>query len=106
MENKTFPEPFKFCEYKVEEFLKNTQYDFVNMYGFNKTLTELRGVVKEIFDKINHLTYDMEYHGWTGEAATNMRNIEDALVKRLLEIYVICQMGLGESIYEDRVKQV
>lgn len=101
---KNFPEPFKFCEYYIEEFLKETNYKRVNMVGFHNTLTKLRDAIKENFQEVNYLTYDIEYHGWHGEAAKNMHEIENALVKRLLEIYVICQMGLGEDVYEDSIK--
>lgn len=99
-QEKRFPEPFKFCEYKVEDFIKEADYKFVNMYGFHKTLPKLIEAIKENFKDINYLTYDIEYHGWQGEPAKNMHKIEDALVKRLLEIYIICQMALGEDIYE------
>lgn len=97
---KNFPEPFKFCEYHIEEFLKNADYKKVNMVGFHNTLTKLRDAIKENFQEVNYLTYDIEYHGWHGEAAKNMHEIERVLVDRMLEIYVICQMGLGEDIYE------
>lgn len=99
-QEKRFPEPFKFCEYIVEDFIKGADYKFVNMHGFHKTLPKLIKAIKENFKDINYLTYDIEYHGWQGEPAKNMHKIEDALVKRLLEIYIICQMALGEDIYE------
>ena len=48
----------------------------------------------------HYMTYDIEYHGWRGETAKNMYKIRDELVKKLLEMYVICKMGLGEDVYE------
>lgn len=101
MEQKRFSEPFKFCEYYVEDFIKETNFDSVRMSGMYKTLHKLRDIIKTNFQEVNYMTYDMEYHGWHGEDAKNMRSIENALVKRMLEIYVICQMGLGEDIYDE-----
>lgn len=101
MEQKRFPEPFKFCEYYVEDFIKKANFDKVNMKGMYGTLQKLRDIVSNNFTEVNHMTYDIEYHGWHGDTAKNMHNVQNALVKRLLEIYVICQMALGENIYDD-----
>lgn len=100
-EKQYFPQPFKYCEYYVEDFLREADYTKVNMVGFHNMLLELRDMIKKDFTEVSYSTYDIEYHGWHGEAAANMHKIRDALVNRMLEIYVICQMGLGESIYED-----
>lgn len=100
MDKKRFPEPFMCCEYIVEDFIKEADFKEVNMLGMCETLQELKNSVEDIFQPVNHMTYDIEYHGWHGETAANMRKIEKELVKRLLEIYIICQMALGEDIYE------
>ena len=100
MEQKRFPNPFKFCEYYVEEFIKETEFNQVNMKGMRETLQKLRDVITNNFQEVNYMTYDIEYHGWHGETAKNMHDINNALVKRMLEIYVICQMALGENIYD------
>lgn len=101
MEQKRFPEPFKFCEYYVEDFIKEANFDKVNMKGMYETLQKLRDIVSNNFIEVNYMTYDIEYHGWHGDAAKNMHNVQNALVTRLLEMYVICQMALGENIYDD-----
>lgn len=101
MEQKRFPEPFKFCEYYVEKFINEAQFDQVNMMGMCETLQKLRDVLKDNFQEVNYMTYDIEYHGWHGETAKNMHNIENALVTRMLEMYVICQMALGEDVYNN-----
>ena len=71
------------------------------MFGMCRTLEKIKDNISLIFTEANYMTYDIEYHGWQDEAVENMHNIEDAIVKRLLEIYVICQMGLGNSLYEE-----
>lgn len=101
MKQNIFPEPFKYCEYYVEDFINETHFDEVTMIGMRKTLQKLNLVLKNIFQEVNYMTYDIEYHGWRGEPAKNMHKIQNEIVKRLLEIYVICQMGLGEGVYED-----
>ena len=101
MEQKSFPEPFKYCEYYVEDFIKDADFNEVTMTGMRKTLKKLHCVLQSIFQEVNYMTYDIEYHGWSGEPAKNMHKIENALVKRLLEMYVICTIGLGGNIYED-----
>lgn len=101
MELKRFPEPFKFCEYCVADFIRETNFNKVNMTGMVDTLLKLRNVIKDNFQEVNYMTYDIEYHGWHGEVAKNMHNVENALVVRMLEIYVICQMALGEDIYNN-----
>lgn len=101
MEQKRFPEPFKFCEYYVEDFINEVDFNKVNMTGMVNTLLELRDVIKDNFQEVNYMTYDIEYHGWHGEVAKNMHDINNALVKRMLEMYVICQMALGEDIYDN-----
>ena len=100
---KRFAEPFKYCEYYIDDFIKEKDPDFskVNMSGMIHTLRKLRELLKDNFTEVNYMTYDIEYHGWHGEAAKNMRNIEKALVKRMVEMYVICQMALGENVYEE-----
>lgn len=95
-----FPEPFRYCEYYVEDFIKEANFDEVTMTGMRKTLQKLQLVLKEIFTEANYMAYDIEYHGWHGEAAKNMHKVENEIVKRLLEIYVICQMAIGGDIYE------
>lgn len=100
MEQKRFPKPFKFCEYYVEDFVKQANFNKVNMKGMYETLLKLRDIIADNFQEVNYMTYDIEYHGWHGEAANNMHQIEKALVSRMLEMYVICQMALGEDIYE------
>lgn len=99
-EEKLFPEPFKYCEYIVEDFIKEADYKFANMRGFHRAITKLRDAIRDNFLEVNYLTYDIEFHGWAGEPANNLKKIERDLIKRLLEIYVICQMALGECIYE------
>lgn len=101
MDKKRFPEPFKYCEYYVEDFIKNANFNSVRMSGMYKTLRRLRDVLNMIFKEVNLMTYEMEYFGWRGEDAKNMHRIENEIVQRLLEIYVICNMGLGEDIYEE-----
>lgn len=101
MEKKRFPEPFKFCEYYVEDFIKEVNFNPVNMKGMCETLQKLRDVIASNFQDVNYMTYDIEYHGWHGETAKNMHDINNALVKRMLEMYVICQMALGEDIYDN-----
>ena len=100
MEQKRFPNPFKFCEYYVEDFIKEADFKKINMHGMYETLKDLKKVIEDHFQEVSYMTYDIEYHGWHGEAAKNMHNIQNALVKRMLEMYVICQMALGEDIYE------
>lgn len=100
MEQKRFPEPFKFCEYYVEDFIKEANFKQVNMKGMCESLHKLKDVIVSNFQEVNYMTYDIEYHGWHGETAKNMHDINNALVKRMLEIYVICQMALGENIYD------
>lgn len=101
MEQNRLPEPFKYCEYYVDDFIKETHFNEVTMIGMRKTLQKLNLVLKNIFQEVNYMTYDIEYHGWYGEPAKNMHKIENEIVRKLLEIYVICQMGLGEDIYEN-----
>lgn len=101
MSRKYFPEPFKFCEYYVADFINEADFKKINMHGMFKTLKDLKKVIKDNFQRVNYMTYDIEYHGWHGDAAKNMHNIENALVKRMLEMYVICQMALGENIFEE-----
>lgn len=100
MEQKRFPEPFKFCEYYVDDFIKKVDFKKINMHGMCDTLRKLLQILKDNFQEVSYMTYDIEYHGWHGESAKNMHNIENALVKRMLEMYVICKMALGEDIYE------
>lgn len=101
MEQKRFPEPFKFCEYYVDDFMKEANFNQVNMKGMRETLQKLRDVIASNFQEVSYMTYDIEYHGWLGETAKNMHAINNALVKRMLEMYVICQMALGEDIYDN-----
>lgn len=100
MEQNRFPEPFRYCEYYVEDFIKENNFDEVTMSGMRRTLQKLNLVLKNVFQEVNYMTYDIEYHGWHGEPAKNMHKIENEIVKRLLEIYVICQMGLGGDLYD------
>lgn len=101
MEQKRFPEPFKFCEYYVDDFINEANFDQVYMKGMCETLQKLRDVIANNFQEVNYMTYDIEYHGWYGETARNMHDINNALVQRMLEMYVICQMALGEDIYDN-----
>lgn len=103
MDQNRFPEPFKYCEYYVNDFIKEADFDKVNMAGMVHTLKSLRNVLKKNFQDVNYMTYDIEYHGWHGDTAKNMHNIENALVQRMLEMYVICQIALGEDIYETKI---
>ena len=98
---KHFIKPFKYSEYKIKDFLEQANFDEVKMFGMCRTLEKIKDNISSIFTETNYMTYDIEYHGWQGEAAENMHNIKDAIVKRLLEIYVICQIGLGNSLYEE-----
>lgn len=98
---KHFIKPFKYSEYKIKDFLEQANFDEVKMFGMCSTLEKIKDNISLIFTEASYMTYDIEYHGWQGEAAENMHNIKDAIVKRLLEIYVICQMGLGNSLYEE-----
>lgn len=101
MEQKRFPEPFRFCEYYVEDFIREANFKQVNMKGMYETLQNLRDVIADNFQEVSYMTYDIEYHGWHGETAKNMHEINNALVQRMLEMYVICQMALGEDIYDN-----
>lgn len=100
MELKRFPEPFKFYEDYVDDFIKETNFKQVNMKGMYESLQKLRDVITSNFEEVSYMTYDIEYFGWHGETAKNMHDINKALVKKMLEIYVICQMALGENIYD------
>lgn len=100
MTDKRFTEPFKYCEYYMEDFLKDADFKEVPMTGMRQTLKKLDIILSTIFQEVNYMTYDIEYHGWRGETAKNMYKIRDELVKKLLEMYVICKMGLGEDVYE------
>ena len=100
MTNKRFPEPFKYCEYYMEDFLKDADFKEVSMIGMRQTLKKLDIILSNIFQEVNYMTYDIEYFGWLGETAKNMHKIQNELVNRLLEMYVICKMGLGEDVYE------
>ena len=102
MDKKRFLEPFKYCEYYMEDFLKEADFKEVSMTGMRQTLKKLDIILSNIFQEINYMTYDIEYFGWRGETAKNMHKIRNELVKRLLEIYVICKMGLGEDIYDNQ----
>lgn len=98
---KHFIEPFKYSEYKIKDFLAQANFDEVKMFGTRCTLEKIKDNISLIFTEANYMTYDIEHHGWLGEEAKNMIDIRDAIVKRLLEIYVICQMSLGNSLYEE-----
>lgn len=101
MDNKRFPEPFKYCESYMEDFLKDADFKEVSMSGMRQTLQKLGVILSNIFQEVNYMTYDIEYFGWRGETAKNMHKIQSELVKRLLEMYVICKMALGADVYEN-----
>lgn len=101
MEQKRFPEPFKYCEYYVEDFINEANFGEVNMVGMRHTLQRLLNVIKRNFQEVSYMTYDIEYHGWYGEEVRNMHKINNELVQRMLEIYVICQMALGKEVYDE-----
>lgn len=102
MTDKQFPEPFKYCEYYMEDFLENADFKEVSMTGMRQTLKKLDIILSTIFQEVSYMDYDIEYFGWSGDTAKNMHKIRDELVKRFLEMYVICKMGLGEDVYDNQ----
>ena len=53
------------------------------------------------FTNISYMTYDIEYHGWAGDSAKNMHNINDELTTLALQMYLVCCQALNESPYEE-----
>ena len=99
---KYFKEPFKYCEYYVEDYLNKIQtFAPVNMLGMVNQLKEIKKWLENNFTNISYMTYDIEYHGWAGDAAKNMHNINDELTTLALQMYLVCCQALNESPYEE-----
>ena len=97
-----FKQPFKYCEYYVEDYLdKIEHFTPINMAGMCNDITEIKRWLESNFTHIDYMTYDIEYHGWIGDTAKNMHNINDELVRLALQMYLVCCKALGESPYEE-----
>ncbi len=81
---------------KIRQFITDAHMQPVTMSGMVKDLQKIKNVIKEVYDRAAYMTYDIGYHGWSGDAAENMCEIEDAITKRMMEIYALCLIGLGE----------
>lgn len=69
----------------------------VTMSGMVSDLQRIKAAARDIYDRASYMTYDIEYHGWSGEAAENMYAIETEITRRIKEIYALCLAGLGET---------
>lgn len=90
----------KYYKNKIEEIKSNYDFKECTMSGAVSTLMKVKSAVESVWKDVDYMTYDIEYHGWHGEPAKNMHKIEDELRIKLLEIYAICQMGLGQECEE------
>lgn len=90
----------KYYKDKIEEIKSNYDFKKCTMTGAVSTLMKVKSAVESVWTDVDYMTYDIEYHGWHGEPAKNMRNIERELRTKLLEVYAICEMGLGQE-YEE-----
>ena len=101
-DKKYFKEPFKYREYYVEDYVNKIQtFTPVNMLGMVNQLKEIKKWLENNFTNINYMTYDIEYHGWRGDTAKNMHNINDELTILALQMYLVCCQALNESPYEE-----
>ncbi len=84
---------------KIASFVSEHMHHFgrVNMNGMINDLRKIKAMVEDNYTTASYMTYDIGYHGWSGDAAQNMYDIEKAITDRMLEIYAICMMGLGEQ---------
>lgn len=82
---------------KMRSFIKGVHMQPVTMCGMVNDLQKIKDIIKEAYDRAAYMTYDIEYHGWAGDAAENMHEIERAITKRMMEIYALCLIGLGET---------
>ena len=62
MEQKRFPKPFKFCEYYVEDFVEQANFNKVNMKGMYETLLKLRDIIADNFQEVNYMTYEFYFN--------------------------------------------
>lgn len=92
-----FPEPYKYSEYRVEDFINNLDIDKVARCGVRNALQAVLDAITPIFRQVSFMTFDMEYFVLDKNELDNMRKINDMLVQRLLELYAICIIGLGQE---------
>ena len=89
----------KYHKEKIDQFMTdNSPLTRVTMSGMVNDLQKLKTMIEENYDRASYMTYDIEYHGWHGDAAKNMHAIEDAITQRMEEIYALCLIGLGEEM--------
>ena len=99
---KLFNKPFTHCEYYVEDFIPETEnLQPVNMLGMVKEIKKIKQWLQDNFTNVNYMTCDIEYHGWNGETAKNMHEINDYFTTLMLQMYVVCCKALGESPYQE-----
>lgn len=82
---------------EVKRFVADSHLQPVTMSGMVNDLQKIKVIVKDAYERASYMTYDIEYHGWEGEAAKNMHEIEREIVRRLKEVYALCLAGLGET---------
>lgn len=86
---------------EIFRFMSDNPHERVTMSGMVRDLQKLKAMIEDNYDRASYMTYDIGYHGWSGDAAQNMCSIEKEITKRMKEIYALCLMGLGENTTKD-----
>ena len=86
----------KYHQDKINEIKSSCGIKPINMVGAHKTLSKVKSMVEKVYDEVSYLSYDIEYHGWSGEAAANIRKAEKDVVAALDHLYALCLAALGE----------
>lgn len=86
----------KYHQDKIDEIKSSCGIKPINMVGAHRTLSKVKSMVEQVYDEVSYLSYDIEYHGWSGEAATNVHKAEKDVVAALDHLYALCLAALGE----------
>ncbi len=97
-----------FTDYKQNELLELiTQYKEQGitkapMKGFHNDLSKILSLFEGLCNSttVHYLGYslsDAPFHGWNGETLKSMNNIDDILTEKMLEIYALLLIGVGQE---------
>jgi len=86
----------KYHQDEIDKIKSSCGIEPINMVGAHKTLSKVKSMVEAVYDEVSYLSYDIEYHGWSGETAANIHKVEKDVVAALDHLYALCLAALGE----------
>lgn len=86
---------------EIIKFVDNHDYKTVHMNGMVQDIQKLKKYIEDNYQELSSMTYDIGWHGYTGEESKNMNAIQDAITHNIIELYAICIAALGGDASTD-----